>query len=188
MFEKFYKKFGEIDTHYLIDMDNLKIDKSLFIPEIFELLKKDGVSSYGDKFIWTLNPDDYYEWLNDYLRLESKVVPFGRTAFGDIFFIKDGEVMILINGYGYIDYTTSRVDWFFNRYLTDNAYLDKYFKKSNFNQLANKNNLTHDTCFGYVPLLALGGSEELENLQLVKMKEHLLLNSQAIGQAQFYPF
>ncbi|WP_420912016.1 T6SS immunity protein Tdi1 domain-containing protein [Listeria cornellensis] len=39
----------------------------------------------------------------------------------------------------------------------------------------------YDECFGYVPLLALGGAEKVENLQKVKLKEHILLISALVG-------
>ncbi|WP_324604070.1 T6SS immunity protein Tdi1 domain-containing protein [Paenilisteria weihenstephanensis] len=42
----------------------------------------------------------------------------------------------------------------------------------------------YDECFGYVPLLALGGSEKMENLQKVKLKEHILLISALAGPIQ----
>ena len=31
-----------------------------------------------------------------------------------------------------------------------------------------------DECYGYVPLLGLGGSEKVDNLQKVKIKEHII--------------
>ena len=39
----------------------------------------------------------------------------------------------------------------------------------------------YDECFGYVPLLSLGGSEKPENLQKVKLREHLELMYQMQG-------
>lgn len=38
-----------------------------------------------------------------------------------------------------------------------------------------------DECFGYVPLLSLGGPEVAENLQKVKLREHLNLITQFSG-------
>lgn len=44
--------------------------------------------------------------------------------------------------------------------------------------------LKYDECFGYVPLLALGGSEKVENLKKVKIKEHIKLITQMVGKIQ----
>ncbi|PTN42546.1 hypothetical protein DAY12_27810, partial [Bacillus thuringiensis] len=38
-----------------------------------------------------------------------------------------------------------------------------------------------DECFGYTPLLALGGPEKVENLQKVKLIEHVYLITQFMG-------
>jgi hypothetical protein len=39
----------------------------------------------------------------------------------------------------------------------------------------------YDECYGYFPALALGGSEKVENLQKVKLREHLSLLFQMVG-------
>ncbi len=44
--------------------------------------------------------------------------------------------------------------------------------------------LAFDECYGYVPLLGLGGSEKVENLQKVKIKEHISIVSQALGKIE----
>ena len=39
----------------------------------------------------------------------------------------------------------------------------------------------YDECFGYVPLLALGGPETVEHLQKVKLREHIALIAEFTG-------
>ena len=41
--------------------------------------------------------------------------------------------------------------------------------------------LADNECFGYVPLLALGGKEDVEHLQKVKTKEHIAVITQLTG-------
>jgi hypothetical protein len=41
--------------------------------------------------------------------------------------------------------------------------------------------LAYDECFGYVPLLGLGGFERVKNLQKVKIKEQLMLITELLG-------
>lgn len=38
-----------------------------------------------------------------------------------------------------------------------------------------------DECFGYVPLLGLGGKESVDNLKKVKIREHIELITQMVG-------
>ncbi|SCN06106.1 protein of unknown function [Bacillus wiedmannii] len=39
----------------------------------------------------------------------------------------------------------------------------------------------YNECFGYIPLLGLGGTEKVENLQKVKLIEHIYLITQFMG-------
>ena len=41
--------------------------------------------------------------------------------------------------------------------------------------------LKQDECFGYVPLLGLGGSEKIDNLRKVKIREHIELIAKMTG-------
>lgn len=42
----------------------------------------------------------------------------------------------------------------------------------------------YDECFGYTPLLGLGGAENVENLKKVKLKEHILVITEFMGPVQ----
>jgi hypothetical protein len=39
-------------------------------------------------------------------------------------------------------------------------------------------------CFGYVPLFGLGGPEKVDNLNKVKLIEHIYLTTQIMGQIE----
>lgn len=53
---------------------------------------------------------------------------------------------------------------------------DDYFTIKKYNAAVKKyGELEYDECFGYVPLLALGGKESVKNLKKVKMREHIAL-------------
>ena len=64
----------------------------------------------------------------------------------------------------------------------DDYFLEKYFQVPQYTEAVNKlGNLEQDECFGYVPLLGLGGSEKVDNLDKVKIREHIELISQMVG-------
>ncbi|MBC6972253.1 DUF1851 domain-containing protein [Bacillus sp. Xin] len=63
-------------------------------------------------------------------------------------------------------------DYFLERVLDWNPYQEA---KDRYGELA------FDECFGYTPLLGLGGSEKVENLQKVKLIEHIYLITQFMG-------
>ena len=45
----------------------------------------------------------------------------------------------------------------------------------------NIGDLSYEECFGYTPLLGLGGAEKVENLKKVKLKEHILIITEFMG-------
>ena len=64
-------------------------------------------------------------------------------------------------------------------------YLNKYFELNKYNEAVAKwGELEYDQCFGYVPLLSLGGSEKVENLDKVKIREHIELITQLVGRIE----
>ena len=96
--------------------------------------------------------------------------------------------MVLSSSMALIDYTTANSEWFFNRYLTSNVFLNRYCDKEIFDQLKDKE-LEPDQCFGYTPLLSLGGSKTPENVVKVQMMEHLEIISQsAPNDVMFYEY
>ena len=70
----------------------------------------------------------------------------------------------------------------FMQNLRDDYFLEKYFQIPQYTEAVNKfGKLEQGECFGYVPLLGLGGSEKVDNLDKVKIREHIELISQMVG-------
>ncbi len=145
------------------------------------MLAYEGGSSYIDGFLWTLDPAPHVQWVV----ADSPCIPFARTAFTDLSFVRDREVMILFTDKGLLDYATGLGDWFFNRYLTDATYMDEDFRRRLFFHIPEHSGIGPDECFGFTPLLSLGGSETVEHIEPVKLDEYLLLLSQASDELDF---
>jgi hypothetical protein len=74
------------------------------------------------------------------------------------------------------------MEWFFDMDLADEGFLRDNLNDKNY--MAAKANLGepgYDECFGYVPLLGVGGQEKAAHLQIVKIKEHISLIAQTLG-------
>ena len=80
--------------------------------------------------------------------------------------------MILNSNYGLVDYTIDEVPMFFNHFITSQQYLEDVFDKNIYDELDNSD-LEIDECFGYTPLLSLGGTMAVQNLTKMKMMEYL---------------
>lgn len=176
---KFYEKYGPGKFYGSIDLDVLEFhDQYLLTDEIIELLKNEGISSYANGLLWTLNPSEYLDWLNDWLPFDDRSVPFARSAFGDILFIREQQIMALNSSKGFMSVMTDvdDIDSFINRYLTDSWFYNTFFNADIFNQIEDKN-LSKDECFGFQPLLSLGGNRDVKSLKKVAMREHLAIIS-----------
>ncbi len=176
MLEKFIaegnpKKVEEIDSATL-DLYSDKLPQ-----EIIFLLKNYGISNYLEGFFWMVNPKDYQAVSDEiYVPLTNPSVCFGRDAFGCLYVWEDKSIIYIDVRYNYTKVIGRKPAIFFNNIMTDWDYLSTEIKQKNFKEAKEKlGSLAFDECFGYVPLLALGGAEEVENLQKVKIIEHISL-------------
>ena len=113
---------------------------------------------------------------------EKKSIPLLLTALGDIIVWEDNAYFFILQ-YRYNNFSSlARGFKVFEKLLDETEYFFRKVQAKNFNEaLQNLGTPAYDECFGYVPLLSLGGSEKPENLQKVKLREHLELMYQMQG-------
>ena len=71
---------------------------------------------------------------------------------------------------------------FFFSDLLDRDYCNQNLDREQYLEvIKTKGTPEYDEYFGYVPLLGLGGLERVENLQRVKLKEHIFLITEFMG-------
>lgn len=67
------------------------------------------------------------------------------------------------------------------KFLND-EYITKNFELSLYQEVVRTyGELDYDYCFGFVPLLALGGPKDVNHLDKVKIIEHLYIITQLVG-------
>ena len=70
----------------------------------------------------------------------------------------------------------------FIKFLPDKSFTDDYFDLPLYYEVVEKYGLLdYAECFGFVPLLALGGFKDVNHLNKVKIYEHILLITQLAG-------
>ena len=70
----------------------------------------------------------------------------------------------------------------FIKFLPDESFTDDYFDLPLYCAAVERyGSLDYAQCFGFVPLLALGGFKDVKHLDKVKMYEHISLITQLIG-------
>ena len=150
--------------------------------ELLQIWQEDGLGTFLDGYLKVINPDDYFELLQDSYFRGDIAFPMFVTAFGDIITWEE-NVYVGIVQYNIqdLDIMIKRMDRFIE-YVDDEDFKDDYFdillyKKA----VAKHGQLAYDECFGFVPLLALGGFKDVDHMDKVKVLEHIYLMYQLTG-------
>jgi len=198
-FEDFYDYagFGPAIKTIMPSKETLDFFKGKLPDRLLEYWQQYGFSGWGDGIFWLVNPQDYHEilqtWLEDteFAKRENngidKYYVIGRGAFGDlvVWGRASGQSLDINSNFGMLFPTDSTedlvedgeeltIDLFFA--TMSKAPLDQkdINEKPLFEQaLKNLGPLEADEMYAFVPALALGGVNKLENLQKVKAIEHL---------------
>ena len=152
------------------------------IPEQFiEIWKNYGFGTFLNGFLRIINPNDYMDFTQKSY-FEKKSIPLLVTALGDIIVWEDNAYFFILQ-YRYNNFSSlARGFKVFEKLLDEAEYFFRKVQAKNFNEALQLLGVpAYDECFGYVPLLSLGGAEKPENLQKVKLREHLELMYQMQG-------
>ncbi|MGE7765738.1 T6SS immunity protein Tdi1 domain-containing protein [Peribacillus sp. NPDC096540] len=154
-----------------------------YIPEqVLEVWNKYGFGSILNGYLNIVNPEEYQELLKDvYVRNEDTLVLF-TTSMGDLIVWEDNKYLILLNfRKGEIKGISSGFKYFFPD-LEDESFYQEILDWNPYPEAVEKyGEPDFDECFGYTPLLGLGGPEKVENMKKVKLIEHIYLITQFMG-------
>lgn len=133
-----------------------------------------GLGTFLNGYLKIINPEEYVELLNDSYFRADVAVPIFATAFGDIItWEKQHFVTIVKYRYNRSDVMISGLE-IFGMLLKDKSFKKAFFSLDAYEEAVKEyGELAYDECFGYAPLLAMGGIESVENIKKVKMKEHI---------------
>ena len=184
MFEKFFEKYLDYQPLTIPSAGLIETYQGRIPDDLLYFWEKFGFGIYMDGYLKVIDPGEYLDSLHEtYLHYEASQTVFAVTSLCD-YLIWDGDSVELINyRHGYSKVVGSdELDWYFDMDLTDEYYLNSQLKHENY--AAAKLRLgeaAYDEGYGYVPVLAAGGPEKAENLQKVKIIEHVSLITQLGG-------
>lgn len=150
--------------------------------EILTVWQEYGLGTFYGGYLKVINPDDFQELVEKSYFRGAVSIPVFATAFGDLITWEKGQfVGIITYRYGDSDIMMAGFDFFFED-LRDGELDEEFFSIEQYQEAVQKYGaLGYEECFGYVPLLALGGKESVEYLKKVKLKEHIALITELAG-------
>lgn len=153
------------------------------LPEqIIQIWEDYGFGSFMDGFLRTINPNEFQDILQRAYFMGMKSIPVLVTALGDMIVWEDNTYLTILRfRHGTFSIMEKGCNYFLND-LMDDDYKEEFFKLQNYYiALQNQGALRYDECFGYVPLLCLGGPEDANWLKKVKLLEYIELILASIG-------
>lgn len=174
-FENFLK-------HHTVDERIILKYKDKLPGELIEVWYKYGFGTLLNGFLKLINPDEYLDILERCYRRYEQAIPIFTTSMGDIIvWEKDKYVNLLNFRKGLVHIVSSGFNFFFDD-LKDNDFINDELRWEPYPKAYSKyGRPDYDECFGYTPLLGLGGSEKVENLKKVKIREHILIITEFMG-------
>ncbi len=159
--------------------------KDILPEEIIEVWEKFGFGSMMNGYLKLINPEDFQNLLIESYFRGNLSIPIFATSFGDIITWEENEYVGIVKyKSGTFNIILKKFKFFFKN-MSDKGFLDDTFDIEKYDEAVKKyGKLNYDECFGYVPLLGLGGNEKVENIKKVKIIEHVELITQLVGRIQ----
>jgi hypothetical protein len=159
--------------------------ESLLPAKLIQLWQENGFGSTVEGYLKIVNPDDFEESLKEiYSPVFKNPIVMFATGMSDLIIWENNYTVLLNCRYGLSKVIESGFQYFLED-VQDKEFVNDELKGANYfiakDQLGK---IAFDECYGYVPLLGLGGSEKVENLQKVKIKEHLSIIAQTLGKIE----
>jgi hypothetical protein len=186
MFEKFFEKYPQVEVVEKPTESQITSYDSVLPDPIRLLWKQFGWGEFMGGYMRLLNPQSFSEFSKKYISFEPlEHTPWAVSVYGDLFTYKsDGYLYFFNYRYSSFDIIGSEknIDILFNYKFADEKYILDRFKSSSFQAAKDRLGLPgFDQCYGYFPLLALGGRESVDSLQIVDLQVHMELMAQASG-------
>src|SRR5690625_1115212 len=175
--------FKDFKLNESVSLELIKSFKEKVPEQLLTIWSNYGFGSMVGGYLRIVNPLDYQELLKEtYIRNEDSLVLF-TTFMGDLIIWEDNKYLLILNyRKGEMKGISSRFNYFIQDLVEDELIYTETLDWQPYPEAVQKyGEPDFDECFGFVPLLGLGGPEKVENLQKVKLKEHILLISEFMG-------
>lgn len=150
--------------------------------EVLKIWKTYGFGSILNGYLKIINPEKIQVILEVVYSRHQDSIPLFTTSMGDIIVWEKERYLIILNFRKMAVSVISVGFDFFLEDLNDESFLDEELNYQPYPKAVEKyGHLAYDECFGFVPLLGLGGEEKIEKLDKVKLNEHVYLITHFMG-------
>jgi hypothetical protein len=176
-FERFIEERGKVSTFDPPSEALIETYRDRLPEYMIEVWKTYGFASYAKGLFFVSSPEPFETILETYFGKEHSYTVIGHSSFGDLL-LWDQENPSIISfdvnaGRGSRMIDDGDINVFF-KYVMNN---DRFYKVHRYNlhlEAVDKfGQLEEDQVFAFVPALALGGSEKLENIKVSQLREYL---------------
>ncbi len=188
MLEKFFEKYPDYQISQMPTAEKIEEYQNMLPKEIISIWRDYGFGNFMDGYLRLIDPAQFQEFTDNYIEnIGFNYTPIAVSAFGDLFvWKKKGEGFMEFYDFRHSVFetiSTSRgLDLLFDVKFIDDSYIWDKLNASVYHEAKAKLGVpAYDQCYGYVPLLALGGSESVDNIQIVNLQVHMDLMAQVSG-------
>lgn len=181
--------YRDFKRNHKVEESTINKYKEYLPKELIEIWRCYGYGTFMDGYIKVINPDDYTTLVSDKYLRNAGTIPVLATSMGDIILLEKDEseesYIVMVNfRKGETKVLASKYSLFI-RLLEEEAFKQKALDWLPYPEaIKHYNEPKYDECFGYTPLLGLGGAEEIKKLKKVKLKEHILIITELMGPVQ----
>jgi hypothetical protein len=152
---------------------------------IIDIWRKDGFSTYKNGLFSFVNPDDYNNVTRQFQQVSDSAIVFAKSATGCLFIWEKFSFGWAITHLNVHFGTSELVSNDFCMLLEWDLPAGSFWEDECYGEVELKvidelGPLAFDESYAFVPALALGGSEEIEDMQKVKTLVHLDFLSQLV--------
>lgn len=141
-----------------------------------------GFGTIADGYLKIVNPDDFEPMLKEvYTPVFKNPIVMFATGLSDLIIWENNYTVLLNLRHGLSKVIESGFQYFLEDIYDKDFIKDELDGENYFKAKMQPGEIAFEECYGYVPLLGLGGAEKVENLQKVKILEHISVIAQALG-------
>jgi hypothetical protein len=178
-FERFVEERGQVKVFAPPSSDLINKYTQRLPEYMIEVWKRFGFGSYAKGLLFVTSPEPFDSVLEIYFGKEHPYTVISRTSFGDLLlWDKDQPSVIIFDseiGRGTRMVSDGNINGFFKYGMDDDEIYETLNYDLHLEAIKKFGQLEEDQVFAFVPALALGGSEKLENIRVSQLREYLAI-------------